>query len=193
MNLLRNTTWKEVFEGWREREADNSGWIQCATKIKGWPDWESWRRFAASKINAENREWQIFEFTKPMEEIPRMLIGPYGGWQSRVTNKNKTTFEELLNIPEQLEIFSKHEGVLNILDGLPFTTELIGLIRDDMNKVVCLDGHHRATAIALAALQGKQIDFSKVKVTIALTHLPAEECLLLDAVLERGTSMNPEN
>ncbi|MEK7655466.1 MAG: hypothetical protein AAB386_02195 [Patescibacteria group bacterium] len=192
MIFLRNATYEEVFDGWREREAGNPSWIHCATKIKGWPDWESWRRFTASQIGADKREWQIFEFTEPTEEISQMLIGPYGGWQARVVEKNITSFEELLNIPEQFEIFSKHEGVLNILNGLPFTTEFIGLIRDDINKIVCLDGHHRATAIALAKQQGKQIDFSKVKITITITHLPEDESILLDEVLKRGTSKNPE-
>ncbi|MCX6740699.1 MAG: hypothetical protein NTZ49_05755 [Candidatus Parcubacteria bacterium] len=192
MNFIRTTTWEEIFNGWRSREADNPGWINCATKIKGWPDWESWRRFTADQISANSRKWQIFEFTDPLIEIPRMLIGPFSGWQSRVINKNNTTFEELLEIPKQYEHFTKHEGVLSILKGLPFTTEFIGIIREDNNKIVCLEGHHRATAIALAQRQGLQLDFSDSKLTIALTSLPKEECVLLDEVLKRGTTKNPK-
>ena len=188
MKFKRETNWEGVFDGWRQREANNPGWIECATKIKGWPDWESWRRFTAKQFNAENRRWQIFEFTDPLNEIPAMLIGPFSGWQSRVKNKNLTTFEELLDIPEQYEHFSQHQGVLSILKGLPFATEFIGLVREDINKIVCLEGHHRATAIALAKKQGKRIDFSQTPVSIALTRLPANECALLDEVLRRGTS-----
>ena len=125
-----------------------------------------------------------------MNEIPAMLVGPYSGWQSRLSEKNMTTFGDLLDIPEQLEEFSKHDGVISIMNGLPFATELIGLIRDDMNKIVCLEGHHRAIAIALAKRQGKIIDFSGVKITIALAHLAKDEINLLDEMLRIGSSKN---
>jgi len=190
MKFLHDTTWEEVFSSWRSREANNPGWVRCATEIKGWPDWESWRRFTASQIDAENRSWQIFEVTEPTEEVPQFLVGPFSGWQSRVTNKNKTTFQELLDTPKQYQHFSKHEGVVSILNHLPFATEFIGIVRGDIRKVACLEGHHRATAIALAKKEGKQIDFSKVRVTVALTHLPAGECSLFDEILKRGSSKN---
>jgi len=189
MNFIKKTTWQDVFKKWEEREADNPGWIRCATEIKGWPDWKSWRNFSASQIKADKRDWELFEFTDPMNEIPQMLVGPYTGWQSRFTEKNTGTFEDLLNDPKQFEFFNKHEGVLSIMNNLPFETEFIGIIRDDTNKIVCLEGHHRATAIALAKKQGKQIDFEN-KVTIALAHLGKEEVSLLDEMLERGSSKN---
>jgi hypothetical protein len=190
MKFIQNTTWPEVFEGWRAREANNPGWIECATKIKGWPDWEAWRAFTARQIDAASRDWKFFQFTDPLDEIPDMLVGPYSGWQKRVANKNQTTFSELLEIPAQNEEFSRHSGILNILNGLPFATELIGIVRKDRNKIVCLDGHHRATAIALAKKKGQMIDFSETLITIALTELAAEECSLLDSVLLRGTTKN---
>ena len=187
MRFIKNTTWPEVFAGWRERESGNPGWVRCAQE-KGWPDWESWRKNTAEQIKADQRAWQIFEFTDPAEEIPQMLIGPYSSWQARVTDKNKTSFEQLLNIPEPHGYFSRHDGVLLILKGLPFSTEMIGLILDDINKIVCLEGHHRATAIALAKRQGKKIDYSGVQMTIALTHLSADERQLLDELLKKGTA-----
>jgi len=192
MKYIKNTNWQEVFAGWRDREANNPGWIECATKIKGWPDWESWRSFTAQQIDAPNRDWKIYQFSDPMQEIPEMLIGPFSGWQSRVTNKNKTTFKELLEIPVQYEEWAKHSGVLAMMNGMPFATELIGIVRKDLNKIVCLEGHHRATAIALAQKQEKKIDFSQTPITIALTELAAGDSHLLDEVLKRGTSKNPQ-
>lgn len=193
MKFNRETTWGEVFEGWRDREANNPGWVECATKIKGWSDWESWRRFTASQIKAEDRKWQIFDFTDPLNEVPNMLIGPYGGWQSRVIKKNKTTFQELLGIREQYDFFNNHNGVLSILKGLPFPTEFIGFIRKDLDTIVCLEGHHRATALALAKMKGAQIDFTRTPITIALAELSQAEIGLLDEILKRGTSKNPES
>jgi len=192
MKFIADTTWSQIFEGWRQREENNPGWVRCATEVKGWPDWQSWRQHTANQIDAEQRQWQIFEFTDPINEIPAMLLGPYSGWQSRVTEKNKASFEDLLNLPEQYQHFSQYEPVLSILRGLPFATEFIGLIRDDNQQIVCLEGHHRATAVALAKKQGKQIDFSKTSMTIALAHLSKEECHQLDEMLARGTTKNPE-
>lgn len=33
MNHLHDTTWEEVFEGWQQREANDPGWIHCATVV----------------------------------------------------------------------------------------------------------------------------------------------------------------
>jgi hypothetical protein len=189
MKPLRDTTWQEVFAGWRKREAGNPGWIECATKLKGWPDWESWRSFTAGQFSAESRTWRYYQFSEPLREVPEMMLGPFTGWQSRVPLKNRATFKELLALPGQGDFWSGHAGVKTIMDGLPFATELIGLIRPDTNKIVCIDGHHRATAIALAQRQGRPIDFSGTPVTVALAELTSEECApLLDAMLMRGTS-----
>ncbi len=192
MKFIKDTTWSEIFEGWRSREANNPGWVECATKIKGWPDWESWRSFTARQIDANNRRWQVFQFIHPMLEVPEMFIGPYSGWQSTVTNKNRTTFKELLEIPEQYQKWSNHSGVLAIMNGMPFTTEFIGLIRKDIDKIVCLEGHHRAIAISLAQKHGKIIDFSQTPITIALTEISSADCRLFDELLMRGTTKNPQ-
>lgn len=192
MKFIKDTAWPEVFEGWRDREANNPGWLECATKVKGWPDWESWRSFTAQKIDATNRNWKIFQFSDPMLEIPEMLVGPFSSWQSRVIHKNKTAFKELLEIPGQYEEWNNHSGILAIMSGMPFTTELIGLIRKDIDKIVCLEGHHRATAISLARKQGKDIDFSQTPITIALTEISPADCRLFDELLKRGTTKNPQ-
>ena len=188
MKLIKDTTWPEVFEDWRERESSNPGWIQCATEVKGWPDWESWRKFSASLIHADQRDWQIYEFTDPSNQIPSMLMGPYSAWQSDPDKKNTLSFEDLLNIPEQFQKFSTHSAIKSILNGLPFTTNFIGLLREDINKIVCIEGHHRATAISLAKKQGLDINYDDVGITIALAKIKKEDLHLLDEMLERGSS-----
>ncbi len=190
MNFVKNTTWEEVFGGWEKEEADNPDWIHCATENKGWTDWKSWREFSASQIGADERSWQIFEFTDPINEVPEMLVGPYTGWQSRLPEKNIGTFSDLLNVPEQYAFFSKHDKVISIMNDLPFLTELIGVRRNDTNKIVCLEGHHRAVAIALAKKKNRQIDFGR-EIKIALTHLQKNEVSIFDKMLQRGSSKNP--
>jgi hypothetical protein len=193
MIFIRKTTWEEVFDGWRKREASNPDWVRCATEIKGWPDWESWRSFSANQFDAENLPWGLWEIENPMEEIPEMLVGPFTGWQGRFADgkKNVHSFEDLLNDPDQFVEFSNHEVVKYILDSMPFSTELIAVQRGDNGKFVCIDGHHRATAITLARKLGREIDFSKVRITVALAYLSPGRVDSLDEMLKRGSSKEP--
>lgn len=190
IKFIKDTTWEEVFEEWRNCEADNPRWIRTATKIKGWPDWESWRRFTSSLIGAEKRSWKIYEFTDPTNDIPEMLVGPYQNWQKKLPEKNKNSFKELINIPENYEFFTKHPAVVAMMENFPSSAGFIGLIRED-NRMVCLEGHHRATAIALAKKDGKTINF-KGKVKIFVAELSEKEYHLLDIALERGSAKNSE-
>jgi len=191
MEFLHKTTWNQVFLDWKLREGSNPGWINCATKIKGWPDWESWRGFSMSLVRAGKRDWSIYKLTDPMEEIPNMLVGPYTAWQKNLPNQNVLSFADFLDVPEKFLQFNNHDGVAKIAGGLPFATQFIGLLRDDNQKIVCLEGNHRAVAIALAKRRARKIDFSDTEVTIALAHLPGEETHLLSAMLRRGSAKEP--
>ncbi|MFH1867024.1 MAG: hypothetical protein ABIJ81_03005 [Patescibacteria group bacterium] len=187
MKYLNDITWTEVFENWRQREANNPGWIKCATKIKGWLDWESWRKFTANQLGLDKLNWKLYELSEPLSEIPVMLIGPYGGWQSRIDNKNKSTFNDLLSNKEQYEFFESHSTVSSLVKSFPKETELIGLLRKDLNKIVLVEGHHRAVAVTMIGKQGK-IDLDTI-VRIALAEMPTgSEEILFNKVLARGTS-----
>ncbi len=190
MKYLRDATWEDVFDGWRKREGSNPDWIRVATDVKGWKDWDEWRHFTANHLRLPARAWQIFQFTQPSEEIPRMLLGPYTGWQSRVANKHETTFEDLLADPQQKKEWESNAGMMELIKHLPFATQMIGFLRDD-GRITCLEGHHRSLAITFAKQQGREIDFSKTPFTIALAALPEAEAPLLDRVLARGSSKNP--
>ena len=105
--------------------------------------------------------------------------------------KNKYTFSDLLEVSEQYDFFSENDKVKSMLNNFPPSTTFIGLIKQDLNKIICLEGHHRAVAVALARKNGKQIDF-KGSAKIALSFLGRDEISILDRVLKRGTSKNPE-
>lgn len=51
-------------------------------------------------------------------------------------------------------------------------------------------GHHRATALAIAAKEGRDISFSQLP-SIALTQFNKSEVTLLDNILARGSERNP--
>ncbi|MDF1497572.1 MAG: hypothetical protein P1P90_05980, partial [Patescibacteria group bacterium] len=77
MEFVNDTNWEAVFQNWKKREGGSPAWIKCATEVKGWTDWESWRRFSASLVRASERRWELYRFTDPMKEVPEMLVGPY--------------------------------------------------------------------------------------------------------------------
>lgn len=186
MKYLKNTTYKEIFESWREQEGNNLEWLKIAHK-KGWPDWESWRRYSASQIQADKREWKIYQFENPLEEISAMLIGPYTGWQKDLPEKNKLSFAETMQIPKRLKWAQNHSKVQSILKNFPADTQFIGIIRADNEKIVCLEGHHRAIAVAFAKQTSQPIIFSG-KITIAIAEFALGEEILLDKALEKGST-----
>ncbi|MCK5413371.1 MAG: hypothetical protein KAI57_03260 [Candidatus Pacebacteria bacterium] len=186
MKFVQKTTWKEVFQGWKDSEVDNPEWIYCATKIKGWPDWESWRNYTATQGDLQNRNWSIFEFENPIDEVSKMLIGPFSGWQSQVQKKNLSSFSDLINIPKEYKHFKSSKKIISILKNQSFNSNLIGIVREDINQIVCIEGHHRATALAIAKKEGIEINFDK-PVRIALARLPKEETFLIDRALKKGS------
>lgn len=187
MKFIKKTTWQDVFQGWKDSEADNPEWIYCATKIKGWPNWESWRNHTATQLNLQNRNWNIYEFSNPLKEIPQMLIGPFSGWQSRFSKKNSASFFDLVNSSGNQKQFINYEKIVSIIDSQSFDANLIGIIREDINRIVCIEGHHRALALAIAKKEGIKISFKK-PIHIALASLSKEDIFLIDKTLERGTS-----
>ena len=190
MKLVKTTNWDEVFEGWASREERDPGWMECATKIKGWPDWRSWRGFSATMLGLQKKIWKVFEIENPLEEIPNMLVGPYTGWQKRHPNTNLFTFSELLEAPEEYEAWSKNPKILDIIAHFPSETQFIALLREDINKIVCIEGHHRAVALALAKKDGLKVNIDGAS-TLALANLEKDETTLLEKALKRGSTKDP--
>jgi len=184
VKFIENTTWDEIFEKWRESEENNPEWVYCATKIKGWPNWELWRRHVSLQLKAPERIWKKYEFTDPMNEIPKILIGPFSGWQSRTLEKNlSSSFYDLANMPKQEKFFRRKKKIISIMNKFPAPTELIGLIREDNGRIVCIEGHHRAMVVALSEKERKNVDF-KGKIYISLAKLSKKEIPILYKTLK---------
>ncbi|TAL49783.1 hypothetical protein EPN81_04785, partial [Patescibacteria group bacterium] len=127
LRFIKSTTWEEIFQNWKQGEGNDPGWVHCATVLKGWDSWESWRRFTVEQIGASTREWAIYEFANPLIEIPAMLVGPFTGWQLRLPVPNCHTFADLVRIPEQEIFFRDHGKVVSIMKNFPPSTMFIGL------------------------------------------------------------------
>lgn len=181
-------TWDDVFADWKAREGSSPEWFKVATEVKGWPDWESWRMFTATQLDLPDRQWSLYEFSDPAEEISMSLIGPYSGWQARTQRQNETSFAELMDDPAQFAEWSSRKDIIQMGNTFPSPTTMIGLRRPD-GRIVLIDGHHRATAAALARKQGRTTVFGVVQIFLA--DLREDESGLLDRVLARGTTKEP--
>ncbi|MCA9373574.1 hypothetical protein KC725_00275 [Candidatus Peregrinibacteria bacterium] len=197
MNMLEELSykgvisWDEVFDVWRKNEASQPGWVEVATKVKGWPDWESWRRYMAAEVGAEEREWKLYEFTDPMIQIPEMLVGPFQSWQNQLPEEKRlqTTFSDF--IAERLDWARGHGRIQDMIQHFPSSTQFTGLYLEDQDRLLCFEGSHRAAAVALAARDGMAIDFGEQVPLIAVASISGDSSELLLKALETGSD-NPE-
>ncbi len=141
----------------------------------------------ASQLHLQDRAWALYEVKDLGVFLPNLLAGPFNGWQKYTEEKNTVSFAELLTLPESQDFFLHHPAVLSLMKQFPAPTELIGLVREDNQKIVCVEGHHRAAAVTLGQILKSPVKFSG-SVFIALASLKKEEISLLDRTLEQGSS-----
>lgn len=182
---LCDITWDEVFENWRKREGTREEWQRCAREVKGWPDWESWRKFSSELFGAKNRNWKLYEILFPNKTIPNFAIGPWNGWQKHFVKKNKHIFADLVR--DHYEWVNSNEKIKQILTNFPDSTEMIGIAIEKSDKIVLFEGSHRAAAVALANQNSQPIKF-KSNPLIAVTEIDFSEKKILDKMIKRGSS-----
>lgn len=189
MKFIRDLTWPDVFGFWEVNEGTSPAWAKVAIEVKGWPDWRSWRMFTAHQLSLAGRTWKLYEIETPAATISAMLVGPYSGWQGRLPRPNVHTFADLVNIPEQYQHFSTNRNIQAMQNAFPVSAIMTALQRPD-GKLVCIEGHHRATAVALAQHDGRTMQFATWP-QIAIAELSTADDGLLDTVLARGTTKEP--
>jgi hypothetical protein len=177
------TTWDNVWQAWLEREGIREDWQQVA-KEKGWQSWEEWRNAWVSNFGAQTRQWLRYTILNPLEMVPKFRVGPTQSWQKNFPEieYNKHTFTTLI---ERVS-YDTNRKVQGILKNFPDPTEFIGIVMPD-KKIVDIEGHHRATALAIVANQHRKIAFEHLP-TIALTPFEESEEALLDTMLARGSA-----
>lgn len=177
------TTWDNVWQAWLEREGTREDWQQVARE-KGWQSWEEWRDAWVSNFNAKTRRWLRYTILNPLKAVPNFRVGPTQSWQKNFPEgeRNKHTFATLV---ERVS-YDTNGKVQRILENFPTPTEFIGIVMPD-KSIVDIEGHHRATALAIAAKDEKEMTFNPLP-TIALTPFEVDEETLLDTMLARGST-----
>lgn len=183
LHFITETTWPSIFQSWREREGVREDWQQSA-KNKGWQSWDEWRDAWVRNFGAQERKWLRYEILDPLTTVPSFRVGPSQSWQKHFpkTESLTHTFAELV---ERVS-YEQNDKVKSMLENFPDSTEFIGIYLPN-KTIMIIEGHHRATALALANKQGETILFNKLP-TIALTVFEEGEEGLLESMLERGSN-----
>lgn len=183
LEFIEETTWQNVWENWMQAEGSDPNWHQVA-KEKGFHTWEEWRDSWVQNFNAQTRTWTRYSIMDPFATVPNFKIGPTQAWQKNFpqSEQNQHTFQELIqNV--NVDTNTKVQAILN---NFPDQTEFIGIYLPD-KSIHLIEGHHRASAITIAAQKTQHIEFHQ-KPTIALTPFTFKELPILDEMLQKGSS-----
>ncbi|EKD46302.1 MAG: hypothetical protein ACD_68C00043G0007 [uncultured bacterium] len=146
LKLIKSLSWQEVFNFWRENEANEEHWKKHYQE-RGFSTWDEWRQTNVGPFKCAEKEWGLYEIEKPLEKIPTFFGGPFQGWmKNSYGGKNEKLFVELVELPD----IQSHAGVLSISNNFPIDKTITGMIIQE-NKIVIIEGMHRCCAIALMA------------------------------------------
>lgn len=176
------TTWDKVWQLWLEREGTREDWQEVARE-KGWQSWEEWRAAWVGNFGAQTRRWLRYSIPNPLATVPKFRVGPTQSWQNNFPEdeRNKHTFATLVDRVN----YEQNGKVREILKNFPDPTEFIGIVMPN-KTIVDIEGHHRATALAIAAKQRKEINFRQSP-AIAITPFEEGEEELLNTMLAKGS------
>jgi hypothetical protein len=168
LTLIRELSWNDVFEFWRENEEHRENWTKL-WKERGFASWADWRKTYADGLGLPSKSWKLYRVDDASISIPDFHGGPFRGWTERFYNgASAPAFKEIVKHPD----IRSHTGILDIKKHFPVPTTITGVQNDD--GIVITEGMHRCAAIALAAADGQNI---ATELYIALSdkepgHLP---------------------
>lgn len=144
--FLKDIIWEEVFSNWRQDEEPRADW-QRHLRENNFPDWETWRQYYIKAWNLQNKDWKLYQIQNPLQLTPDFLVGPFSGWQE-LCKQSGPRFKDIASN------FQDHEKVQDLLKNFPKKTQLIGVKVG--KKIMLLEGHHRATALAQMKIQNRK-------------------------------------
>ncbi|HBI16669.1 MAG TPA: hypothetical protein DDY52_00715 [Candidatus Moranbacteria bacterium] len=162
LEFEREIEWRDIFAAWRVSEAYQKDWKNHWIE-RGFESWDDWRENYIAPLEPEKHLWKIYRINNPLQDVNLMYGVPSRGWQEKCyAGETTKTIKEILNHPVVME----NEKVKLIMNNFPFQTMLTGVIHE--NKIVLVEGMHRALALAQIDNKGKG------DVVIALTDYEGE-------------------
>ncbi|MBU0671142.1 MAG: hypothetical protein ABH835_03280 [Patescibacteria group bacterium] len=149
MKYIRDITWEEVYENWKENEEKDDIWKDYYDR-KGFDSWDDFRKEQIDEIDAPNLKWELYEIFA--DEIKEYNCGDFKGWLKIAKDVKSRKFKDLA----EHEFFQDHKKIEIIKKDFPEETQIVGLKKG--GEIYIFEGNHRA--VAIAELQ-KELDFNK--------------------------------
>lgn len=151
MEYVKDLTWEDVFEIWRQNEEGRQNWIEHF-QSRGFKSWEEWRKTYVKPLGLPNRQYKLYSVINPEQTVLTFHGGPFRSWTERFYGDTHVpTFAEFASLSQ----IQEHPGIQEIMNNFPTDTVVTGVTTDD--GVVIVEGMHRCCAVALAARQGRRI------------------------------------
>ena len=173
VTIGRKISYDDVMSDWVERE--ESTWDEFA-KNRGYDSVREWRESYLENFGLMGLDnWFEAQVNDLVEFIKNLYIGPYNGWRDYYGNdRNNATF--LGNLDNSREIEEKgsireNQRVKEFVSNFEDETCLIAVY--DGVKFCLIDGHHRASALAVMIDEGK--DVSGISVNLKLLDLSGDQ------------------
>jgi hypothetical protein len=148
LEFIKNLSWPEVFEIWRQNEEGGQNWIEHF-KSRGFDTWEEWRMRYAEPFRCPEANWGLYRLKNPVRDLPSFWGGPFRSWKEKFyKDRDSMTFQELAATSE----IQTHGTVNDMVKSFPNPTTLSGMVVD--GEVYIIEGTHRCLALALMNQRG---------------------------------------
>lgn len=168
--FLRHLTWEDVQLSWKNDEDTSS--FRREYREQGHDTWESWRSIIINPLHLDKLSWSLYDIEDPLTSIPTFRGGPFKPWEDLYYGGKKTpTFAEIVST-KGTDVTTRDKFLKILASSQPM--QLIGLAK--ARDIFIVEGMHRCTALALAAMQGQMVDVS-VRLVLAESDLSEFETI----------------
>lgn len=149
---MRSVTWQEVFDYWRESEAD-AGW-DTVWKERGFESWDQWRETYADELGLAQATWEEFEVSRdPREFAAGLWAGGFNGWADFWPEGTQcarmSQIADHPNVPH-------NDKIKKILEDFPKKTTI--MLLSYATEYTVFEGMHRCATLALMKKWGQPVD-----------------------------------
>ncbi len=151
LEYIHDRSWDEIFSVWRSYEAYQKSW-KNHWQEREFNSWDDWRKDYISSISPENKKWSIYRINN-ISDVSNFYGVPSRGWIEKCYNGEVT--KKLSEISDH-PVIKNNDKIDAIKNNFPYQTMLTGVVNE--NKIILVEGMHRALALARIAGDGLKIE-----------------------------------